>query len=84
MRSMGGSYIRAAIKLLFRQKYPAALYTHLQDLSVVRPRIVGAAFHSLINCSRYALMAAESIPQNVDARKISISETPSEWIVQEI
>jgi len=77
LRNAGVDYIKAAINLLLRRKYPVVLYVHLQDLSLGVPRIDGVPFHVFRNCGRYALKAIENILRNVEARKITISEIVS-------
>lgn len=79
LRNIGLAYIKTAIKLLLREKYPAILYIHLQDLSMMKPKVDRAPFHMFRNCGRYALKAIENILRNVDARKMPISEIISTW-----
>lgn len=74
LRNIGVTYVKAAVKLLLRKKYPVVLYLHLQDLSPVKPKIDRVSFHEFRNCGRYALKAVENILRNVKARKMPISE----------
>ena len=74
LRNMGVSYIKTGIKYLLSKEYPVILYIHLQDLSLIRPKVDGVPFHVFRNCGRYASKAIENILRNIDARKIPISE----------
>jgi len=78
LRNIGATYTKAAIELLLRKKNPVILVIHLQDLSVVRPKI-DAPFHMFRNSGRYALKAVESILRNAKTKKMPISEIISTW-----
>ena len=79
LRNIGVAYTKTAIKLLLRKKNPVILFIHLQDISVIRPKVNGAPFHMFRHSGRYAFKAVESILRNVKTRKMPISEIISTW-----
>ncbi|UCE29038.1 MAG: polysaccharide deacetylase family protein [Candidatus Bathyarchaeota archaeon] len=79
LRNIGVTYTKTAIKLLLRKRIPVILMIHLQDLSVIRPKVEGAPFHMFRNSGRYALKAVEIILHNFKTRTMPISEIISTW-----
>jgi len=83
LRNIGVTYIKTGIKYLLSKKYPVILYIHLQDLSLIRPKVDGVPFHGFRNCGKYALRGIENILKNIKARKLSIYEIISTWTPEE-
>lgn len=79
LRNIGVNYIKTGIKYLLSKKYPVVLYIHLQDLSLIRPKVDGVPFHGFRNCGKYALKSIENILKSIKARKLSIHEIISTW-----